>query len=50
MLHSKINTVYCENHMKHMSILCGQNAEFLYVKLGGTYSNHWALRGYHADK
>ena len=24
--------------------LCGQNVELLYVKLGATYSNHWALK------
>jgi hypothetical protein len=24
--------------------LCGQNGEFLYVKAGGTYNNHWALK------
>jgi hypothetical protein len=26
--------------------LCGQNAERLIIKLGGTYSNHWALKDY----
>jgi hypothetical protein len=35
--------VYCENHMEHT--LCGQNAEFWYIKAGGTYSNHWDLKG-----
>jgi hypothetical protein len=29
--------VYCENHTEHTDILCGQNAEILYAKLGGTY-------------
>jgi hypothetical protein len=24
--------------------LCGQNLESYYVKAGGTYSNHWALK------
>jgi hypothetical protein len=24
--------------------LCGQNAEFWFVKAGGTYSNYWALK------
>jgi hypothetical protein len=23
----------------------GQNVEFSYVKVGGTYSDHWALKG-----
>jgi hypothetical protein len=37
--------VYCENHMEHTNTLSGQNAEFLYVKAGGIYSNHSALKG-----
>ena len=28
------------------SVLCGQNAEFVNVKPGGTYSNHWAREGF----
>jgi hypothetical protein len=32
-------TVYCENHTEHTDTLCGQNAEFWYVKEGGIYSN-----------
>jgi hypothetical protein len=31
--------------MEHVNTLCVQNAEFKYVKAGGTYSNHWALKG-----
>jgi hypothetical protein len=31
--------------MKHTQTLCGQNEEPLYVKVGGTYSNHWDLKG-----
>jgi hypothetical protein len=30
--------------MKYTDVLCGQTAEFLYVKAGGTYSNHWASK------
>ena len=26
--------------------LCGQNVEFVNVKPGGTYSNHWGWEGY----
>jgi hypothetical protein len=37
--------VYCENHTGHTDTLCGQNTEFQYVKEGGTYSNHWSLKG-----
>jgi hypothetical protein len=45
MLFGEIVAVYCENHMEHTNTLCGQNAEFWCVKAGGTYSNHWALKG-----
>jgi hypothetical protein len=33
-----VNAVYCENHTEHTDTLCGHNAEFWYVKIGGTYS------------
>jgi hypothetical protein len=33
-------TVCFENRLKHT------NREFLRVKAGGTYSNHWVLKGY----
>jgi hypothetical protein len=29
--------VCCENHMKQTKTLCGQNAEFHFVKVGGTH-------------
>jgi hypothetical protein len=45
MLFREILAVYCENLTENTGTLCGQNAEFYYVKAGGTYSNHWALRG-----
>jgi hypothetical protein len=28
--------VYCKNHTKHINALCGQNAEFLYVRKAGS--------------
>jgi hypothetical protein len=37
---------FCENHTKHTVALRWQDAEFYYVKLDGTYSKHWALKGY----
>jgi hypothetical protein len=37
--------VYCENRTEHTNTLCGQNAEFWYVKAGGTYSTHLTLEG-----
>jgi hypothetical protein len=44
MLFRETVAVYCENHMEHLNTLSGQNAEFWYVKVGGTYSDHWALK------
>jgi hypothetical protein len=37
--------VYCENHTEHTDTVCGQDAEFWYVKTGGAYSNHRVLKG-----
>ena len=28
------------------NVLCGQNVAALNVKTGGTYRNHWTLKGY----
>jgi hypothetical protein len=44
MLFRETVAVYCENHMD-TDTLCGQNAEFWYVKAGGAYSYHYALKG-----
>jgi hypothetical protein len=44
MLFGERVAVYCENHMVHTDTLHGQNAEFWCVKVGGTYSDHWALK------
>jgi hypothetical protein len=43
MLYSEIIAVCSQIHTKHTNKLCGQNVEFLSVKRGGTYSDHWAL-------
>jgi hypothetical protein len=43
MLFRETIAVYRENNMKHKNTFSGQDAEILYVKAGGTYSNHWAL-------
>jgi hypothetical protein len=45
MLYGETVAVCCENHMEHKNILCGQNAEFWYVKTGGKYRNHSSLKG-----
>jgi hypothetical protein len=43
MLFGETVAVYWENHTEHTDTLCGQNAGFLCVKAGDTYSDHWAL-------
>ena len=44
MLYREIIAGYSEIHTKHINTQCGQNVEFVNVKLGGTYSNHWAVK------
>ena len=46
MLYREVIAVCSQIHTKHISTLCGQNVEFVDIKPGGTYSNHWALEGY----
>ena len=41
---SEIIAVCSDIQTKHINTLCVQNAEFVNVKPGGTYSNHWARR------
>jgi hypothetical protein len=43
MLYREIIAVCSEIHTEHINALCGQNVEFVNVKPGGTYSNHWDL-------
>jgi hypothetical protein len=43
MLYREKTAVFSEIHTKHINTLCGQNVEFVYVKPGGTYSNHWGF-------
>jgi hypothetical protein len=45
MLYSEIIAACSEIHTKHINTLCGQNEELFNVKVGGTYSIHWALKG-----
>jgi hypothetical protein len=42
MLFRETVAAYCENHTEHANTLCGQNAEFWYIKAGDTckYSDH----------
>jgi len=45
MLYKEVIPVLSQIHAKHINALCGQNVELLNVKPGGTYSDHWALKG-----
>jgi hypothetical protein len=49
MLFRETAAVYCENHMEHIDTLCGQNAQFLNVKVGGIYSYHCAVEGLYSS-
>jgi hypothetical protein len=40
-LFKEIVAVYIENHTKHINTKCN----LLFVKAGGTYSYHWAIKG-----
>jgi hypothetical protein len=44
MLDREIIAVCSQIHTKHTNTLCGQIVEFVNVKPGGTYSDHWALK------
>jgi hypothetical protein len=44
-LFKEIIAVYSENHMKHINALCGQNDNFLNVKICGTYSYRYSIKG-----
>jgi hypothetical protein len=46
MLFTEIVIVYSLNHTKHMSTICGQNADISEVKADVTYSNQIAWKGY----
>jgi hypothetical protein len=43
MLYREIVDVCSQIHTKHINALCGQNVEFLDIKVGGIYSGHWVL-------
>ena len=45
MLYREIIAVCSQIHTKHINTVCGQNVELLNVKLGGAYTNHWAVKG-----
>jgi len=44
MLCTEIIAVCSQIHTEDIKTLCGQNVEFVNVKPGGTYSNHWSVK------
>ena len=49
MLYREIIAVCSEIHTDHINTLCWQNVALLNVKHVGTYSNHWATKGWNSD-
>ena len=45
MLYREIMAGCSQIHTKHINTLCVQNVQFMNVKPGVTYSDHWALKG-----
>jgi len=46
MLYREIIAVFfSEIHTRHINTECGQNVELVNVTFGGTYSDHWAMKG-----
>jgi len=45
MVYREIIAVCSEIHTKHRNTPREQNVELFSVKPGGTYSNHWAVKG-----
>jgi len=41
----EIIAVCSQTYTKHINTLCRQNVGFVDVKPGGTYSDHWAVKG-----
>ena len=45
MLYREIIAICSQIRTEHINTLCGQNVELLNVTPGGTYSNHWDIKG-----
>ena len=45
MLYREMIAVCSQIHTKHINTMCGRNVELMNVKIGGMYSDHWALNG-----
>ena len=42
---NKVAVCFDYIYTKHINTLCGKKIEFFIVTPGGTYYNHWALKG-----
>jgi len=42
MLYREIIAFFSQIHTKHINTPCGLNVEFVNVKPGGTYTDHWS--------
>ena len=45
MLYRETIAVCSEIHTKHINSLYGQNVELVKAKPGGTYGDHWTVKG-----
>jgi hypothetical protein len=45
MMYREIMTVGSQIYTELINTQCGQNVEFVDIKPGGTYSDHWAVKG-----
>ena len=46
MLYREVIAFCFEICTQYINALCGQNVEFLNVKPGGIWNNHWVLKGF----
>jgi hypothetical protein len=45
-IYGEVIVAYPEVHKNHRNTVRGPNVEVLSVKPGGTFNNHWVLKGY----
>ena len=45
MAYREIIAVFSQTHTKHINTLCGAERRIVVCEAGGTYSDHWAVKG-----